>query len=61
MDDIGKKGVGGGTQHSFVLGGSAPRYNTICNFQQKRSDSCPFHIRSLELCMKGVQRTVLKI
>ena len=48
---------GGGTQYSFILGRSAERSNTICNFQQKR---CPFQIRSLELCMKRDQRTVLK-
>ena len=60
MDDIGKEGREGGTQHSFILGGSAPGSNNIilCNFQQKR---CPFHMRSLELCMKGDQRTVFKI
>ena len=37
MDDIKKEGRegGGGTQHSFILGGSAPRSNNIilCNFQ----------------------------
>ena len=34
MDDIGKEGREGGTQHSFILGGSAPRSNNIilCNF-----------------------------
>ena len=52
MDDIGKEGEKD-TQHSFVLGGSAPRSNTICNFQQK---SLPLSNTRL-----GDQRTVFKM